>query len=187
MKIKVILLIGLFILVGLVSFKLLSEDTLISSLNKTNYKLIKSYGRQRIIFIDYSLPSFRKRLWVIEGDTILLNCRVSHAKNSGLIYATNFSNISKSHKTCIGKFKSLDSYNGKHGLSMRIKGLDNTNNNALSRAIVFHSADYAEFNFLITHGYLGRSLGCFVTAKDDNVKIIKLATEKKSIPIIVVR
>lgn len=156
------------------------------TVNNKYDSILRPYKNQRIIFIDYSLPSDKKRLWILEGDSVLLCCRVSHGKNSGLLYATEFSNVHKSNKSCIGKFKTMNSYQGKHGLSMRVKGLESTNNNAYSRSIVFHSADYAEFDFLIKHGYLGRSFGCFATAANDNEKIIKLATEKKSIPVIVV-
>lgn len=157
-----------------------------NSINPKYDSILRLYANQRFVLIDYSLPSTKKRLWVIDNDSIILHTYVSHGMNSGFRYATDFSNTPKTNKSCIGKFKTLNSYHGKHGLSMRIQGLDATNNNAYSRNIVFHSADYVEYTFLIKHGYLGRSLGCFVTPKRDNEKIIKLATEKKSISVIVV-
>ena len=151
-----------------------------------NKEILSQYSDQRIIFIDYSKPSFQKRLWVLEGDKVLLNCHVSHGKESGFIFAKDFSNQSGSNKSCLGNFKTSIVYEGKHGLSMKVIGLDKENSNTYQRAIVFHSADYATNNFLMTHGYIGRSLGCFVTSSENNQKIIDLTKQKKSLRVVVV-
>ena len=55
----------------------------------------------------------------------------------------------------------LDYYHGKYGRSLRLSGLDASNSNAESRAIVVHSAWYAEPEQIAAHGKLGRSEGCF--------------------------
>jgi hypothetical protein len=149
-------------------------------------ELISKYNGERIIFIDFSKPSSTKRLWVIEGDSILLNTYVSHGENSGLLYARKFSNEDGSHMSCVGEFRTLYTYDGKHGLSLRIMGLDETNSNAYDRDIVFHSAPYATKDFLNRNGFLGRSHGCFATSEEDNQLIIDLATEKISIKVLVV-
>ena len=52
-------------------------------------------------------------------------------------------------------------YSGRYGRSMRVRGLDFTNNNAEARAIVVHSAWYAEPQVAAVQGRLGRSEGCF--------------------------
>jgi hypothetical protein len=44
---------------------------------------------------------------------------------------------------------------------MRVRGLDHTNFNAETRAIVIHPAWYAEPMIVQTQGRLGRSEGCF--------------------------
>ena len=44
---------------------------------------------------------------------------------------------------------------------MRVRGLDDSNSNAEARAIVVHSAWYAEPDVLASTGRLGRSEGCF--------------------------
>ena len=139
------------------------------------------------ILIDYSKPSFRKRLWLMDGERVLLNTYVSHGKNSGYVYARNFSNTENSLKSCVGRFVTSEVYYGDHGLSMRVIGLDSTNSNAYKRDIVFHSADYATKRFLLTHGYLGRSHGCFVTSPKDNKKIIDYVRENGPIPVIVLK
>jgi len=151
-----------------------------------NKKILSKFSDQRIIFIDYSKPSFQKRLWVLEGDKVLLNCHVSHGKESGFIFAKDFSNEIGSNKSCLGNFKTSVVYKGEHGLSMKVIGLDKDNSNTYQRAIVFHSADYATNNFLMTHGYIGRSLGCFVTSSENNQTIIDLSKEKSSLQVIVV-
>jgi hypothetical protein len=157
-----------------------------ANISVKNMRLISKYKNERFIFIDYSKPSSSKRLWVIEGDSVLLNTYVSHGENSGLVYATKFSNKDNSHMSSVGEFRTLYTYDGKHGLSLKIEGLDNTNDNAFSRNIVFHSAPYASKEFLETHGYLGRSHGCFATSEEDNQLIIGLATEMSSIKVLVV-
>lgn len=165
----------------------LSKKSLVeSNITNDNKELLSKYGNDRVIFIDFSKPSYTKRLWVIEGDSILLNTYVSHGENSGLYFARKFSNEVGSNMSCVGEFRTLWTYNGKHGLSMKIQGLDETNNNAYERAIVFHSAPYSTKEFLNSNGYLGRSFGCFATSEEDNKLIIDLATEKISIKVLVV-
>jgi len=49
---------------------------------------------------------------------------------------------------------------------MKVHGLDWSNNNAESRAIVIHNAWYAEPEMIPEHGKLGRSEGCFAFSRD---------------------
>jgi L,D-transpeptidase catalytic domain len=159
-----------------------------AGINKKNRELLARYGDQRVIFIDFSKPSFQKRLWVIEGDTVLFQTYVAHGVNSGLYYARKFSNEQGTLKSCYGEFiTTFPPYRGKHGLSLRLKGLESTNNNAYKRDIVFHAADYATPEFIRRHGYLGRSHGCFATGPDANKLIIKLALQKWRVKVLVVR
>ena len=72
-----------------------------------------------------------------------------------------FSNDVGSEATSNGAYLTGDNYQGKYGYSMRLTGLDYTNDNALARAIVIHSAWYAEPSVIEAHGKLGRSEGCF--------------------------
>ena len=48
---------------------------------------------------------------------------------------------------------------------MKVHGLDWSNNNAESRAIVIHNAWYAEPDMIDIHGKLGRSEGCFAFSR----------------------
>jgi hypothetical protein len=72
-----------------------------------------------------------------------------------------FSNDFGSEATSEGAYLTGDNYTGKYGWSMRLTGLDHTNSNAEARAIVIHSAWYAEPAVAEQYGKLGRSEGCF--------------------------
>jgi hypothetical protein len=57
--------------------------------------------------------------------------------------------------TSLGAYLTGETYHGKHGLSLRLHGLDASNDKALERAIVIHGADY-----VAPGRKLGRSWGC---------------------------
>src|SRR3546814_7753814 len=72
---------------------------------------------------------------------------VAHGRGSDPTHCgwlQNFSNEYESLATSRGAYVTGDFYNGKYGYSLRLSGLDPTNSNALGRAIVVHSAWYAE-------------------------------------------
>src|SRR3990167_5622551 len=59
-------------------------------------------------------------------------------------------------------FPTQNIYDGEHGESLRVNGLEKgINNNALTRAIVIHPASYVTHSFIKQNGYAGRSWGCF--------------------------
>ncbi|QGP50750.1 hypothetical protein PsalN5692_02221 [Piscirickettsia salmonis] len=142
----------------------LSPQALKVSLIAYIYALKNQLTTSSIIsLIDYSLPSTKKRLWVINLSTskILFHTYVAHGKSTGLILAKKFSNKNNSHKTSIGFYLTQSPYMGKHGLSLHLQGLDpGFNSHALKRHIVIHSAPYATARFIKQYGYLGRSWGC---------------------------
>lgn len=124
----------------------------------------QGYASKDILtIIDYSQPSTQKRLWVFEVNTgkTLINTWVAHGKNSGDLNSTSFSNAAKSLKTSIGVFVTDQTYQGKHGLSLKLKGLDHGfNDNAYNRKVVVHAAPYVSENVIKEKGRLGRSWGC---------------------------
>lgn len=126
----------------------------------------KLKNKNKLVIIDYSLPVFKKRLWVINPKTnkVIFHSRVGHAGMSGIIYATNFSNVPKSYKSSIGSFMTLNTYRGKFGYSLNIKGLDKgINNNAYKRRIIFHKMTNKPW-----------SLGCFTVPQKNTKKLINL-------------
>src|SRR6185436_6370051 len=113
--------------------------------------------------IDYSKPSTKKRLWVVDlqARALLFEELVAHGQGSGANLATQFSNEAETHQSSIGLFATKDTYIGKNGYSLRLQGLDaGFNDRALERAIVMHGAPYVSEDFARAHGRLGRSWGC---------------------------
>lgn len=116
-----------------------------------------------ISIIDFSLPSSKKRLFVIDlrHGKLLFNTVVSHGRNSGREMATTFSNEPDSYKSSLGFYITAETYRGEHGYSLRLQGEEKgINDNAMSRGIVMHSAAYVNERFARSQGYIGRSLGC---------------------------
>lgn len=116
-----------------------------------------------ITLIDFSQPSTSKRFYLIDINKreIIYQNYVAHGKNSGMLNAKKFSNIIHSNQSSLGFFKTGETYYGKHGLSLKLDGLENgINDMARKRHIVIHKANYAEETFIKKHGRLGRSFGC---------------------------
>ena len=130
------------------------------------YEQLKQQGvieSDILTIIDFSLSSKEERLWVIDMNTkkVVLQSLVAHGRNSGNEFANQFSNQSESFQSSLGFYLTGETYQGKHGLSLRIDGLEyGINNNARNRAVVVHGADYASESFVKAHGRLGRSQGC---------------------------
>lgn len=116
-----------------------------------------------ISIVDFSLPSSSKRLFVIDLNSrkVLYCTYVAHGHNSGLEYADQFSNKPQSNKSSLGFYKTLGTYIGGHGYSLRLEGLEKgINDNANRRDIVVHGAAYVSEGLIRAQGYLGRSQGC---------------------------
>ena len=116
-----------------------------------------------VSIVDFSLPSSKKRLFVIDLKhfKLLFNTYVAHGRNSGKEFANQFSNDPESFKSSLGFYVTKDTYNGAHGFSLHLEGEEKgINDNAYSRSIVMHSADYVDENVVKSQGYIGRSLGC---------------------------
>lgn len=116
-----------------------------------------------ISIIDFSLPSNKKRLFVIDlkNYKVLYNTLVAHGKNTGTEWAASFSNQHSSHKSSPGFYITRETYQGKHGLSLRLEGLEaGINDHAYERGIVVHGADYVSESLANARGYIGRSHGC---------------------------
>jgi hypothetical protein len=131
--------------------------------------------KQVLTVVDFDLPSTEKRLWVLDLDKkqILFHTLVAHGHNSGENEASNFSNTDQSNMSSLGFYATGSEYEGKHGHSLRLQGMDEgINSNAAARSIVMHGADYVSEDFIKQNGRLGRSLGCPALPMDQYSQII---------------
>jgi hypothetical protein len=143
----------------------LSEQAFNYAMKGFNYLLQQGrLSKDNIIsIVDFTLPSYRKRLYVIdlENYRVLFNTYVAHGVNSGREYANQFSNQPSSYKSSLGFYETLGTYIGQHGYSLKLDGLEKgINDNANSRAIVIHAADYVDESLIRSQGFIGRSWGC---------------------------
>ncbi len=143
------------------------------------YNVLKAKGKlsndKILSIIDFSLPSGKKRLFVIDvkNSRLLFVTYVAHGKNTGLDKALYFSNQHESNKSSVGFYTTLATYTGSHGYSMRLEGQEiGYNNNALERDIVVHSANYVDESVVKSQGYIGRSLGCPALSPDIYKQVI---------------
>ena len=114
---------------------------------------------------DFSRPSNEHRFFLLDtASGRVSNHLVAHGRGSDPVHSgllQRFSNQIGSEASSQGGYRTGEYYHGKYGRSLRLSGLDWSNSNAETRAIVVHSAWYAEPEQLAAHGKLGRSEGCF--------------------------
>ncbi len=125
--------------------------------------------RDRVALADFSVASRALRFHIVDligGQTssyLVAHGRGSDPEHTG--YLQRFSNDIGSLATSEGVYRTGEIYQGIHGQSMRLVGLEPANNNAEPRAIVIHGADYVSENQIATWGKCGRSEGCFAVAQ----------------------
>jgi L,D-transpeptidase catalytic domain len=127
--------------------------------------------------IDFNRPSVDERLFVIDINRgrLLYSGLVAHGRGSGDNYALSFSNAPGSHQSSLGFYTTGNTYDGKHGYSLRLLGLERgINDKAESRSIVIHGADYVSYDFIKKHGRLGRSEGCPALSFESFQQVINL-------------
>ncbi|HEY2752827.1 murein L,D-transpeptidase catalytic domain family protein [Phenylobacterium sp.] len=120
---------------------------------------------------DFSQPSCTPRFHLVDlaggkvESLLVAHGRGSDPDHSG--WLRRFSNDLGSAATSEGRYLTGEYYTGQHGRSMRLQGLDPTNDNAYARAIVVHAAWYVSPQMASEHGILGRSEGCFAVSQAD--------------------
>ncbi len=113
--------------------------------------------------IDYSLPSTKRRMWVVDMNKgkVIYHTLVAHGSGSGGNEARSFSDKPGSLQSSLGLFVTGKTYEGKHGRSLVLHGLEQgINGNAERRRIVVHGAHYVNDHMAKNLGRLGRSWGC---------------------------
>ena len=118
---------------------------------------------------DFSKASRDPRFYLLYVNSgMITEYQVAHGRgsdpaHSGYLY--RFSNEVGSEASSAGAYVTGNVYHGKYGRSLRLTGLDHSNSNAEDRAIVVHSAWYAEPKVADHYGKLGRSEGCFALSE----------------------
>ena len=135
------------------------------------------WPRDTIAIVDFSKPSSEPRFHVVDlASGEVESHRVAHGRGSDpgqTGYLERFSNDFGSYASSNGTYVSGDYYDGKYGLSMKVRGLDWSNSNAEARAIVIHNAWYAEPEMIPLHGKLGRSEGCFAMSRESQYEVMR--------------
>jgi len=134
-------------------------------------------ARDTIGIADFSQPSSEPRFHLVDlASGQVESHRVAHGRGSDPAhsgYLERFSNDFGSYATSNGTYTTGEYYDGKYGLSMKVRGLDWSNNNAEARAIVIHNAWYAEDDMIPLHGMLGRSEGCFAMSRQSQYDVMR--------------
>lgn len=145
----------------------LREAVLYFHANKTKFA-----NKNYISVIDFRLSSTKPRFFIINMKTGgVWALHTSHGKGSDANhdgYAERFSNVSGSHASSLGFYKTSETYYGSNGYSLRLNGLSSTNSNARARAIVVHGASYVQDRTVIQ----GRSWGCPAISMTNRTKVI---------------
>lgn len=132
--------------------------------------------RDTVGIVDFTQPSHLPRFYVVNlVDGTVESHLVAHGRGSDprhCGYLERFSNRIGSEASSSGTYITAETYQGKYGLSMRVRGLDDTNSNAETRAIVIHNAWYAEPEMVAEHGKLGRSEGCFAFSRASQWRVM---------------
>ena len=150
------------------------KKAFIGYLNLKTAGLVSS--KQLLTIVDFNKSSTQKRLWIIDlaQQKLLYNTLVAHGQGSGDDKPDKFSNLPNSHQSSLGFYVTSEIYHGKHGLSMKLDGMDEGfNTNAKERAVVIHGAEYVSQEFVNQRGRLGRSHGCPALPVELTSKIIE--------------
>ena len=134
--------------------------------------------------IDFTKDSSSKRFYTIDLEKmkIVYYTYVAHGRNSGEIKSSSFSDAMESNKSSIGFYITGATYIGSKGFSLMLYGDEKGyNSNLAKRAVVIHTANYANENYITRTGRMGRSLGCPVLPENIYKQVIETIKEKTMI------
>ena len=158
-----------------------SKKAFSAAVNAYNKAKQKGYVRkQKMTIVDYSKPSNKPRLWVIDMKTNSIQAQtlVTHGVGSGKgATASSFSNKSGSNKTSLGTYIVGRQYSGKFGKATFVRGLERgMNDQANNRTIRIHQYDnvmnnsynsrYPSHSVSTTEGCFGISNGKMLVRRD---------------------
>ena len=124
--------------------------------------------REVLTVIDYQLPSYQQRLWVIDmkigrvvhQEWVAHGMGAPRGSGGAMEEALSFSNRKGTLKSSLGLFVTAETYYGRHGYSLKLDGLEEgVNDRARERLIVLHGAQYVSKD-RADDRLIGRSWGC---------------------------
>jgi len=124
---------------------------------------------------DYGQSAKNRRLYVIDlqNAKVLYNTFVSHGKNSGTEYASDFSNSQHSNKSSPGFMVTAETYVGVAGYSLRLDGVEQgINDQVRARNVVMHGSKFVNYERIYEKGTIGNSLGCPAIPMSDHKQVI---------------
>lgn len=152
----------------IVPYKSLEDALLYFHQNKSHFQ-----NTDYISVINFAQSSKEKRFYIINMKSgTVWAIHVAHGKGSDPDhdgYADTFSNTSGSNASSLGVYRTAETYDGSHGLSLKLDGLSSTNSKARQRAIVIHGASYVKEASVIQ----GRSWGCPAVTMEYRDAVIK--------------
>lgn len=120
------------------------------------------YSKKIAFLVDMKIKSGKNRFFVydLENEKIIDQGLVAHGSGSETGIKGDilqFSNAPNSNCTALGRYGIEKAYKGVFGKAYRLSGMDQTNNNALKRAIVLHCYkevpdDEKEYYIINSHG-----------------------------------
>lgn len=149
---------------------------------KTMINTKANYNTKIAFFVDMKIKSGKNRFFVYDlvNDKILDQGLVANGSGSETKVRGEliFSNEANSNSTSLGKYIVGKSYNGMFGKSYRLSGLDETNSNALKRAIVLHP--YSAVPEEEQDYYISNSHGCPMVSENFFKRLEKIIDNSKS-------
>lgn len=141
-----------------------------------------NYNAKIAFLVDMKIKSGKNRFFVydLENDKILDQGLVAHGSGSetGVGGELKFSNVPESKATALGRYSIEKCYKGIFGKAYKLAGLDETNSNALKRAIVLHQYSAVPENE--QDHYISRSQGCPMISEAFFKRIEKIIDNSKS-------
>jgi len=129
---------------------------------KATIKTTSNYNIKIAFFVDMKIKSGKNRFFVYDlvNDKIIDQGLVAHGSGSETKVRgeLKFSNEPNSNSTSLGRCVIGKAYKGNFGKSYKLYGLDETNTNALKRAIVLHA--YSAVPTEEQDYYISNSHGC---------------------------
>ena len=124
-------------------------DMVLRAEKALQYAERKGMNAHYCIFLDYSIPSGKPRLfvWSFEKGRIIYSGHAMHGPGKGSTDESPvFSNVYGSHCSSVGKFEVTRDRGTRNKTGLRLKGLELSNKSAYSRGIMIHGSRLVDTN-----------------------------------------